>query len=329
MSALPKTQVHPDFDKKAAERMRFRPNVINPVVPTTHDEVSRFATMVTAAIDGGKDTVATARRAYIIHHGLALGLTPTEALASLYVSREKIVMSAELIRARIFASGVVTKWDYKEDTKLGCVTLEVERIDPDVKRFSVLHLSDFSHLTGSVNAQWNHYPYRMLSARMTTWIARDMFPDVLKGVLSYEEASEIAGHEVTPMASRERIEASIADMDELAVAAEEHGEGLVVGDVKNAAPVKAAPKAKPAPRKTTPKQSAQAPKRKAGARSTEVKSPAKPEVDKVDEEQKQEAKAKVKSASGEAKAEPATGGAQPSLIERMRLLQFQNQQQDS
>ena len=164
----------------------------DPVVPKSLAELEMFAKTILAA--RGEDPNAAQSLAETIlqlQFGMEIGLLPGEAAANLYITRGKVAMSAEFIRSRVFASGLVKQWQYDFDSKTGTATLKAQRTDNGSRHELRLHLKDFNHLIAHKDSAWATYPKRMILARITTYMVRDLFPDVLRGVMSFEEASEV------------------------------------------------------------------------------------------------------------------------------------------
>lgn len=68
------------------------------------------------------------------------------------------------------------------------VKAEAERMNGE-KQSIVLRRSEFQHLLGK--DVWKQYPKRMLSARAITFLARDLFSDVVAGIEATEERQDL------------------------------------------------------------------------------------------------------------------------------------------
>ena len=170
-----------------------------PIIPKTMKELQQFALNVLVARGvNHKDASAVAQMTYLLTYGMEIGLLPGEAAANLYITNGKVAMSAEFIRSRVFASGLVKEWSYHYDEKTGTATLRASRNDTHAAHELRLHTKDFAHLMKSQSV-WNKYPKRMILARITTYMVRDLFPDVLHGFVSFEEAQEIDRHTGEPV----------------------------------------------------------------------------------------------------------------------------------
>ena len=172
-------------------RTRMRPRHFEPLVPKTLGELQQHAKIAIVASGGdAADARQLAEMTQIMQTGMELGLLPGEAVANLFVTNGRVAMSSEYLRARVFASGLVKAWDYTYDEKTETATLLATRADNDASLELRLHLSDFKHMTNSNSAAWRSYPRRMLSARISAYMVRDLFPDVIRGVVSFDEAAE-------------------------------------------------------------------------------------------------------------------------------------------
>lgn len=80
-------------------------------------------------------------------------------------------------------------------------TWETQRRGSEIQR-ATCTMAD-AQRAGLVRASsgWSRYPRRMLSARAKIWLARDVYPDLLLGLMEPEEARETAAREAAARAS--------------------------------------------------------------------------------------------------------------------------------
>jgi hypothetical protein len=119
--------------------------------------------------------------------GAEIGLTPMQSLRSIHVIKGRPTLSAEAMRALILARGhEITFTELGEDK----VTVVGRRKDSDVSTSVTwtIRQAQQARLTG--NPSWKDFPRAMLSARASTELARLLFPDVVAGLASSEEASD-------------------------------------------------------------------------------------------------------------------------------------------
>jgi len=83
--------------------------------------------------------------------------------------------------------------------------------EPEAVRTFSMEDAKRAGLTGK-SGPWTQYPKRMMQMRARSWALRDVFPDVLKGMICAEEALDSGPRDVTPVtrtaATLERIKQS-------------------------------------------------------------------------------------------------------------------------
>jgi len=121
--------------------------------------------------------------------GQELGLAPMAALRSIHVIEGKPVLGADAMVAVVLGSG---KAEYFTRVEEGpeSVTYETKRVGAtsprrctwtkDMAKVAGLHLKD----------NWRGYLRAMLASRAKTELARDVYPDVLAGCYSHDEARD-------------------------------------------------------------------------------------------------------------------------------------------
>jgi hypothetical protein len=140
-----------------------------------------------------------------IQAGAEIGLSPMQALQSIAVVNGRPSIFGDAALAVVKASPVC---EYVTESVEGdgdqmvatCTAKRRGYPTPTVVRFSVADAKKAS-LWGK-SGPWTHYPKRMLQMRARGFALRDCFPDVLKGLVTAEEAQDYPAPEVTVTQSR-------------------------------------------------------------------------------------------------------------------------------
>lgn len=122
-----------------------------------------------------------------ILYGREVGLPPMTSLTQTHVIEGKPAMSAEAMRAMVFAAG--HELVIEETTGAVC-TMRARRAGTD--HWTTLQWTiDMARAAGVAGKQvWKAYPRQMLQARCTTELVRLVFPDVIHGFRSIEELDD-------------------------------------------------------------------------------------------------------------------------------------------
>jgi hypothetical protein len=205
----------------------YRPSRSTPLAPSNFDEAVRFAemlaksTMVPGDFRGKPENIMLA-----LQFGAELGLSPLQSVQSVTVinGRPSIYGDALLaiVRGSPLCEDVIERFD--GDTAI----CEARRRNqaPVVRSFGIEDAKQ-AGLWGK-QGPWTQYPRRMLQHRARGFALRDAFPDLLRGVVSAEEAGDTPPRgmvDVTPTAP----EPLGADLD--AFAANEPERRPVTGEV--------------------------------------------------------------------------------------------------
>ena len=139
-----------------------------------------------------KDVKTAAQAVVKILAGRELGLSPIEAMNSLYIVNDKIAVLTNTIASRIKKSGkydyMINKLDEQE-----CIITFVELNDTESKELgkSIFTIKDAAK-AGIVNKDsWKNYPRNMLFARALSNGARWYCPDSLSSFHSVEELEDV------------------------------------------------------------------------------------------------------------------------------------------
>lgn len=126
----------------------------------------------------------------IMMAGRDLGLSPMQALRSIYVVEGRPSLSAELMRALCLTRpDVCQTFRLVESTPERCTYEAMRRGDREPT--SVTWTTADAARAGLSGTNWKRYPAAMLRARASADIARAVFPDIVAGLVATEEAEEI------------------------------------------------------------------------------------------------------------------------------------------
>ena len=120
--------------------------------------------------------------------GRDLGFSYTQALRAFHLLKGKPTLSADGMVAAVLSRGVCEYFRPVEQTDTSA-TWEAKRVNCEPVRYTFT-LED-AQRAGLVNEMYRKHPRRMLSARAKAYLARDLFPEVLMGLVTEDEAEEI------------------------------------------------------------------------------------------------------------------------------------------
>lgn len=138
-----------------------------------------------------------------IKYGEGLGLDPFQALQGITVINGKPCLFGDSLLALCLPHGDIQE-SFDEQKQMAVCTCRRQGKSPVVRTFSMeeafqaglVSFDKNGHALGrskegwTPNAPWGAYPKRMLQMRARGFALRDAFPDVLRGVISAEEASD-------------------------------------------------------------------------------------------------------------------------------------------
>lgn len=170
---------------------------VNSVEPSTMTELKDFAKM---AADSGFFGAATPQQALMIAMaGKDLGFSYTQSLRFFDVIKGKPSLKADGIVAACLARPEVCEYfDVIELTATKAV-YETKRKGRPAVRYS--YTIEEAQAAGLVNDMYKKHPKRMLSARCKAYLGRDVYPDILGGLLEQDEAREATGSHHEPPAA--------------------------------------------------------------------------------------------------------------------------------
>ena len=158
------------------------------------DDAYRFATMVAKSDFAPKDFKGKPESCLLaIQHGSEIGLSPMQSLQNIACINGRPAIWGDAALAVAMASAVcesVTESiDGEGDNMVATCTAKRRGYEkPTVVRFSVADAKK-AGLWGKTGP-WSQYPRRMLQLRARGFALRDAFPDVLKGLVTAEEAQD-------------------------------------------------------------------------------------------------------------------------------------------
>ena len=161
---------------------------------STFDDAFRFAKMVAASDFAPKDFRGKPESCLLaIQHGSEIGLSPMQSLQNIACINGRPAIWGDAALALCLASpvcdGIHELIEGEGDNMTAvCKTSRKGKDANVVARFSVADAKK-AGLWGK-SGPWTQYPRRMLQLRARGFALRDAFPDVLKGLVTAEEAQD-------------------------------------------------------------------------------------------------------------------------------------------
>jgi hypothetical protein len=168
----------------------------------TVDEAMRFGKMLASSQFAPKDFQNKPESCILaIQHGAEIGLGPMQSIQSVAVINGRPSIWGDAALALVMGSPVC---EYVKESVAGdgdkmvavCETKRRGYPAPSVTQFSVADAVR-AGLWGK-SGPWTQYPKRMLQLRARGFALRDAFPDVLKGLVTAEEAQDYQTSTVAP-----------------------------------------------------------------------------------------------------------------------------------
>jgi hypothetical protein len=165
-----------------------------PLSPTTFAEAERFAQMMAESTMVPPDFRGKpANIMFAMQFGAELGLSPLQSLQSISNINGKWAVYGDALLAIVLASplceDVIERLDGEDDNLRAICEARRRGAAPKIQMFSVADAKKAS-LWGK-QGPWTQYPRRMLQWRARGFALRDAFPDLLRGVITVEEARDI------------------------------------------------------------------------------------------------------------------------------------------
>lgn len=178
------------------------------LVPRSLAEVMDFARLVAAAGLARTGQTRPEQVACAILHGLEVGLTPLQALQGVTVINGRAGLDGDAALALVMASGLCVEWtermEGEGDARRAVVCSARAGQSRREHAFSVLDAKRAGLWTKP--GPWSQYPERMLRYRALGFHVRDVYPDVVRGLVTAEELRDYP----------RRVEAVVTDAAERA-----------------------------------------------------------------------------------------------------------------
>jgi hypothetical protein len=173
------------------------------------DDAYRFAKMVAASDFAPKDFKGKPESCLLaIQHGSEVGLSPMQSLQSIACINGRPSVWGDAALALVMGSPVcehVSEGIDGEGEQMAAICVAKRRgyEKATVVRFSVSDAKK-AGLWGK-SGPWTQYPKRMLQLRARGFALRDAFPDVLKGLVTAEEAQDYPQAEAAIQLAKEPV----------------------------------------------------------------------------------------------------------------------------
>ena len=158
--------------------------------PRNFNELERFAAIVSKSSFVPQAFRGKAGDCMIaVQLGAELGLAPLQALQNVAVIQGKPSVYGDAVLGLIRGSGLCEY--FTESVENGVATARTKRkgeVKEEVRTFSEAD-AKAAGLWGKAGP-WKQYPNRMLQMRARGFLARDVYADVLKGIITAEEAMD-------------------------------------------------------------------------------------------------------------------------------------------
>jgi hypothetical protein len=165
----------------------------NHLAPASFSELVQFAQMAAKSqLVPKKYRNQTEDIMLAVQLGSEVGLRPMQALKNIAVINGRPAVWGDALPGLCKASPVyhdiIETWEHEQDADLLTAVCIAKRhgSTPVTARFSVMDAKRAGLWTKA--GPWQTYPRRMLQMRARSFALRDAFPDVLKGLISVEEA---------------------------------------------------------------------------------------------------------------------------------------------
>ena len=163
------------------------------LAPRTMDEAMAFSNMLATSNivpDGFKNKPADILVA--IQWGMELGLQPMQALQNIAVINGKPSIWGDALLAIVRADARCLGVHEEIKGEVASCTIKRQHADGSVEPVTATFSMTQAKTPGLADKKgpWTNYPRRMLQMRARGFAIRDAFPDLLKGIISAEEAED-------------------------------------------------------------------------------------------------------------------------------------------
>lgn len=190
----------PQPANQVAERSAPKPPLVGggkiaAIVPQDIESVFRLANVIVAAKMNPKSLDSVEKCTVAIMHGLEVGFTPMAALQSIAVVNGMPSIWGDGLIALVRASGLLEDIQETVDDDQDGPTIAVCRVKrKDSPSWVVQSFTRPQAMKAGLwrkQGPWVQYPHRMMQMRARAFALRDAFPDVLRGLHSAEEVSDM------------------------------------------------------------------------------------------------------------------------------------------
>jgi hypothetical protein len=173
-------------------------NALATLAPTNMKEAMEFAGLLAKSDIVPKDYQGKPGNVLVaIQWGMEIGLQPMQAMQNIAVINGRPSIWGDAMIALVRACPAFEYINETQDDKQATCIIK-RKGEPEAVRTFSLEDAKRAGLTGK-SGPWTQYPKRMMQMRARSWALRDVFPDVLKGMICAEEAMDIGPRDVTPV----------------------------------------------------------------------------------------------------------------------------------
>lgn len=190
----------PSPANQVAERPAPKPPLvgggkINAIIPQDIESVFRLANVIVTAKMNPKSLDTVEKCTVAIMHGLEVGFTPMAALQSIAVVNGMPSIWGDGLIALVRASGLLEDIQETVDDDQDGPTIAVCKVKrKDSPSWVVQSFTRPQAMKAGLwrkQGPWVQYPHRMMQMRARAFALRDAFPDVLRGLHSAEEVTDM------------------------------------------------------------------------------------------------------------------------------------------
>ena len=173
-------------------------NALATLAPTNMKEAMEFAGLLAKSDIVPKDYQGKPGNVLVaIQWGMEIGLQPMQAMQNIAVINGRPSIWGDAMIALVRASPSFEYITETQDDKQATCVIK-RKGEPEAVRTFSMDDAKRAGLLGK-SGPWTQYPKRMMQMRARSWALRDVFPDVLKGMICAEEALDSGPRDVTPV----------------------------------------------------------------------------------------------------------------------------------
>tara|TARA_Y100000310_G_scaffold291014_2_gene318627 strand:- start:3353 stop:4348 length:996 start_codon:yes stop_codon:yes gene_type:complete len=176
------------------------------IVPQDAEQAFRMAQMIVQAGMAPKGMNKPEQIVTSILHGLEVGLKPMQAIQAVAVVNGRPTIWGDAALGLVQGSGLLEDFGEKiegegDQMVATCRAKRKDNPSPVIRTFTVADAKQ-AGLWGK-QGPWSQYPKRMLQMRARSWVLRDGFADILKGLGVHEEVRDFntitGSRDITPV----------------------------------------------------------------------------------------------------------------------------------